>query len=130
MTDPALVVRQFLSLLETGQAEAAVGLLAEDVVWRNTSLPTVRGKRVGRMLEDMERRRIRFSADLHRVAVDGDAVLTERTDYLRYGRWVSSFWVCGTFEVHEGRITLWDDHFSMGNVLAGSVKGLFRMLRP
>lgn len=129
MSDPVTVVRQFLSLLETGHADAAVELLAEDVEWRNTSMPTFRGRRVARMLLDMERRRIQFSAELHHVAADGDAVLTERTDFLRYGRWEASFWVCGTFVVRDGLIVLWDDHFSVGNFLAGSVRGLFGMLR-
>ena len=40
------------------------------------------------------------------------SVLTDRTDVLRKGKWETSFWVRGTFEVRDGRITLWDDAFS------------------
>ena len=118
------VVNSFFSLLESGQADSAVALLAPDVVWKNTGMPTFRGRKVGGMLLDMQRRRVGFRVDLHHVAADGPVVLTERTDYLSYGRWESGFWVCGTFEVHDGLITLWDDHFSMGNLLLGSLKGL------
>jgi limonene-1,2-epoxide hydrolase len=129
MSEPAETVRTFLSLLEDGRAAEAVEMLAPDAEWRNTGLPTLRGARVSRTLLDMERRNIRFRADMHHLAADGDAVLTDRTDFLRIGRWEASFWVCGTFHVSEGRITLWDDHYAMGNVLAGSVRGLINLAR-
>lgn len=123
------VVRRFLELLGNGDADAAVALLSEDVVWRNTGLPTVRGRRVAAMVRDMERRGIGFEARIHHLAADGDIVLTDRTDVLRYKRWESEFWVCGTFEVRDGLIVLWDDHFSAGNLLVASVKGLVGALR-
>lgn len=124
MAEPVDVVRRFLTLLEDGEADAAVALLADDVVWRNTGLPTIRGARVAAMLRDMERRGIGFEARIRHIAADGPIVLTERTDVLRYKRWESAFWVCGTFEVRDGLIALWDDHFSMGNVVAASLRGL------
>jgi limonene-1,2-epoxide hydrolase len=123
------VVRQFLSLLETDPA-ASVELLHDDVEWRNTGLPTVRGKRrVGAMLRDMEKRKIGFEATMHHVAATGDVVLTDRTDVLRFGRWETSFWVRGTFEVVDGTIRLWDDAFSWGDFTRGSLVGLVRALR-
>jgi len=129
MVLPVDVVRRFLALLEATQADEAVTLLADDVVWRNTGMPTFRGARVAAMLRDMERRGIGFEARIKHAVGEGDVVLTERTDVLRYKRWESSFWVCGTFEVRDGRIVLWDDHFSMGNVLTASLKGLAGALR-
>jgi limonene-1,2-epoxide hydrolase len=129
MTDPVAVVRRFFALLGAERADEAVELLSADVVWRNTGLPTIRGRRVGRMLQDMDSRRIGFEARIRHIAADGDVVLTERTDVLRYRRWESSFWVCGTLEVHDGQIVLWDDHFSMGNLLAASLKGLVGAVR-
>jgi limonene-1,2-epoxide hydrolase len=129
MSEPRDVVLRFLALLEAGQADEAVALLSPAVVWRNTGMPTFRGARVSAMLRDMERRRIGFEARIRHIAADGHVVLTERTDVLRYKRWESSFWVCGTFEVRDGRIELWDDHFSMGNVLAASLRGLLQSLR-
>lgn len=123
------VIRSFLALLETNQAAAAVALLADDVEWRNTGMPTIRGRKVGAMLLDMERRQIGFRVDLHHVAENGDIVLTDRTDYLSFRRWESAFWVCGTFEVRDGKIALWDDHFSMGNVVAASLRGLAGLVR-
>ena len=40
-------------------------------------------------------------------------MLTERTDALIFGPLRLQFWVCGVFEVHDGRITLWRDYFDM-----------------
>jgi limonene-1,2-epoxide hydrolase len=129
MSEPVEVVRRFLELLEAGQADEAVDLLSVDVEWRNTGMPTFRGPRVATMLRDMERRGIGIELRVRHIAADGDFVLTERIDVLRYKRWESAFWVCGTFEVRAGRIVLWDDHFSMGNVLAASLKGLAAAIR-
>jgi limonene-1,2-epoxide hydrolase len=128
-TSSTAVVQSFLDLLATGHADEAVLLLAPDIEWRNTGMPSVRGKRVVGMLLDMEKRRIGFRVDMHNVAENGPTVLTDRTDILTWGRWKSSFWVCGTFEVHDGLITLWDDHFSPGNFVTASIRGLIGMAR-
>jgi limonene-1,2-epoxide hydrolase len=128
MTTPLETVREFLRLLEVPDTEAAVALLDDDVEWRNTGMPTLRGRRVHGALLDMERRGIGFAVTVHHAAATDGIVLTERTDTLGYGRWSTSFWVCGTFEVRDGRIVLWDDHFSWGNLLGSSVTGLVRAL--
>lgn len=131
MPDAEIVVRGFLTLLEDGAADQAVALLAEDVEWRNTGLPTVRGKkRVGGLLRDMEQRRIRFEARLNHVATTGNVVLTDRTDVIKLGRFANEFWVCGTFEVRDGLITLWDDHFSLANFTKGAAMGVLRAIVP
>ncbi len=115
------VVRDFLELLALPDTKRATGLLSPDVEWLNTGLPTIRGRRVHTALRDMERRRIGFDARLHSIAGDGETVLTDRTDYLRWGPLKTGFWVCGTFTVRDGQITRWDDHFSMAGVLKGFV---------
>lgn len=123
------VVEEFLGLLTSGQADAAVALVTADIEWRNTGLPTLRGTKVVDTLRLLERRNIHFSADMHHIAGNNGAVLTDRTDHLRIGRWEASFWVCGTFVLREGRIALWHDHFAGGNVLTGSLRGLLRLGR-
>lgn len=129
MNDPAAIVTEFLDLLAAGRSDAAVTLVADDIEWRNTGLPTLRGRRAVDALRQMERRGIKFHADMHHIAADGDFVLTDRTDYLGIGRWEADFWVRGTFQVRDGKVALWDDAFSTGNVLAGSLKGLARLVR-
>jgi limonene-1,2-epoxide hydrolase len=130
MSGAEAVVREVLHLLETGSADGAVELMDPDIEWRNTGLPTFRGRRVHATFLDMERRGVGIRVDFHHVATDGDVVLTDRTDVLTYRRWSASFWVRGTFVVRDGHIVLWDDAFGWGNFLAASVLGLGRALRP
>lgn len=131
MPEPAQIVRDLLSHLAEGRSDAAVALLDEEVEWRNSGLPTVRGKeRVGGLLRDMVKRGIGFEVTMKHLAADGDVVLTDRTDVLRYGRFETAFWVCGTFRVTDGRVVLWDDHYSEVNLLAASLKGAALALLP
>lgn len=46
-----------------------------------------------------------FEAKIHRIAVDGSSVLTERTDVMVFGRFRLQIWVCGVFEVRNSKIT-------------------------
>ena len=129
MTQSEQVVRDFLSLLEK-DPDASVALLHDDVEWRNSGMPTIRGRRVVGMLRDMKKRGIGFAAVTHHAAANGGVVLTDRTDYLRFGRWENSFAVRGTFEVVDGKIRVWDDTFSWTALTRSSVVGLLRVLRP
>ncbi|MFC4375496.1 limonene-1,2-epoxide hydrolase family protein [Nocardia halotolerans] len=130
LPEPAVtLVREFFAALELGAAEEALELLDPAIVWKNTSLPTVRGKdRVAMLLRGLGRPKLGFSADMHHIAAAGDVVLTDRTDYLHVGPVRIGFWVTGTFELREGRIVLWDDHFSKGNVLRGAVVGVAKAI--
>ena len=53
-------------------------------------------------------------------------MLTERTDALIFGPLRLQFWVCGAFEVHAGRITLWRDYFDFFDFVKGTAAGLGR----
>src|SRR3954471_8623514 len=126
--DPEETVRELFRLLALPDTKAAVALLADDVVWKNTGLPTFTGRKVGGMLLDAEKRGVTVDITIHHAAADGAVVLTDRTDVLRLGRWQTSFWVRGTFEVHDGKITLWDDVFSWLDLAKGSLLGLRGLL--
>jgi limonene-1,2-epoxide hydrolase len=126
--DSASTVRAFFAAMEDRATTQALELADPKIVWRNTSLPTVRGRLVARILRSLDADWVGFRADFHHIAANGPVVLTERTDYLRFGPIETGFWVCGTFEVRDGRITLWHDHFSWGSVLLGTLKGAVRAL--
>jgi len=126
--EPEQTVREFFRLLALPDTKAAIELLDPEVVWRNTGLPTITGRKVGGMLLDAEKRGLTVDITIHHAAADGTVVLTDRTDVLRKGKWQTSFWVRGTFEVREGRITLWDDAFSWLDFTRGSLLGLTRLL--
>ncbi|WP_344652918.1 limonene-1,2-epoxide hydrolase family protein [Cryptosporangium japonicum] len=121
------MVAEFLAALERLDVEAALALVADDVVYQNVPLRPARGRAaVGRTLRQMLRFCSGFEARTHHLAADGAVVLTERTDVLRRGSWEAEFWVCGTFEVHGGRITLWRDYFDWTTFLAAGVRGAGR----
>ncbi|WP_395693554.1 limonene-1,2-epoxide hydrolase family protein [Nocardioides sp.] len=127
-TSAATTVRDFLQHLAARETDAALALLADDVVWRNTGMPSFEGERVHAMLRDMEKRGVRFDVRFKHVATDGDVVLTDRTDVIGMGGWETSFGVRGTFEVREGRIAVWDDAFSWLELLGSGVVGIGRLL--
>lgn len=128
-TDPATTVRAFFAALEDRAVRQALELTDPKIVWRNTSLPTVKGKMVGRLLRGMDKDWLGFRADFHNIVANGDVVLTERTDYFRIGPLEIDFWVCGTFRTGaDGRIQLWHDYFSWTNLVGGTVRGLVRMV--
>jgi limonene-1,2-epoxide hydrolase len=128
VTTEVEIVRTFLADLEQLDIDAAAEWLADDVVYQNVPFPPARGKRgVERQLRGLQRLN-RFEARIHNVASDGPIVLTERTDVLVLGPVEAEFWVCGTFEVRNGRIVLWRDYFDLVNIVWGFVKGVARAL--
>ncbi|SEC13813.1 limonene-1,2-epoxide hydrolase family protein [Rhodococcus koreensis] len=121
------VVRAFLDALVAGDPDTAQQYLHDDIVWHNVSLPKIRGiGAVMRIFRGMSRPGFGFDVRLHHIAGDGTAVLTERTDVLIYKRLRSEFWVCGTFEMRDGKIAVWRDYFSNRDVLWGTLKGIVR----
>ena len=109
--DNARTVETFLYALQDEDFDTADAAMADDIAWQNVGFPTIRGRA---RLTSIFRRgegRFGFEVKIHRIAAEGDTVLTERTDALVIGPLRLQFWVCGVFEVHAGRITLWRDYF-------------------
>jgi limonene-1,2-epoxide hydrolase len=125
--DPTGVVRAFLAALESLDVDAALALASPEIVYQNVPLPPARGiEQFGRQLRFLERYCTGFEAQLHSIAADGGTVLTERTDVLERGTLRAAFWVCGTFEVEDGRITLWRDRFDWATVVGAVLAALPR----
>jgi limonene-1,2-epoxide hydrolase len=126
---PIETVRAFLRALEELDIDKALTYVAADVVYQNVPLPPARGlAKFEKQMRTMAKYGSGFEAKLHHIAADGPVVLTERTDVLEAGRWRAQFWVCGTFEVRDGRIVLWRDYFDWTTVLASTARGGFRAL--
>ena len=127
-----LVVREFLEALAESRPRDTKPLMEDDLSWHNTSLPTLRGARmIGSVLAGLEKPWIGFDVVVHHIAAESaDVVLTERTDVIRAGRIEIVFPVCGTFELRDGRILAWRDHFEvlgfLGAVAVGVVRAVFR----
>ena len=136
--EPDVVVREFLDALVDGDLRGAAGLMAEDVWWENIGLPVVRGRR--RVLGALRAMYRWGGLDVHthHLAVEAPrdpmdphapvVVLTERTDVLYRGRFRCDFWVCGHFEILDGRILGWRDYYSTSDMLLGVGRGLLRIV--
>jgi limonene-1,2-epoxide hydrolase len=133
-TANARTVETFLYALQDDDFDTADTALADNIEWQNVGFPTIRGReRIIKLFRRGEGR-MGFEVKIHRIAAEGNAVLTERTDALIIGPLRLQFWVCGVFEVHAGRITLWRDYFDMFDFVKATLRGVvatvFPSLRP
>ena len=128
--DNAHTVEVFLNARHAQDIDGAGAVLDENLVYENVGFPTIRGRaRAMKLFRGMEGR-ARFEVKTHRIAVNGSTVLTERTDALVFGPVRLQFWVCGVFEVRDGRITLWRDYFDMFDMTKALVRGLAGAVIP
>jgi limonene-1,2-epoxide hydrolase len=123
------LVESFLKALEAQDLDRALGHLSDDVVYQNVPLPADHGKAaVARTLRGFERFVNGFEVQMRNIAARDGVVLTERVDILRGPFVYIDIWVCGTFEVRGGKITLWRDYFDLGAVAVKTVTGPLRKL--
>jgi limonene-1,2-epoxide hydrolase len=123
------VVEAFLSAMEAQDLDLALSYLADDIVYQNVPMPADRGKpAVVRTLELFGRFVTGFEVRMINIAERDGVVLTERVDVLTGPMLFLDIWVCGTFEVRDGKITVWRDYFDMGSatlkLLASPVRAL------
>jgi len=126
----AHTVERFLYALQDSDLDAAGPLLAEDLVYQNVGLPTIHGRKRAMKLFSSLGGASGFEVKIHRIAADGAAVLTERTDALIFGPLRLQFWICGVFEVHDGQITLWRDYFDFFDMFKATLRGLAGLVVP
>lgn len=121
------VVHDFLAALARADIDAAAAHLHPEIAWHNVSLPILRGyPTVTRVLRLLARPGLRFDVIVHHSAGENGTVLTERTDLLGIGPVSVEFWVCGTFELRDGKIAVWRDYFSLRDLIRGTVVGVAR----
>jgi limonene-1,2-epoxide hydrolase len=130
-TENTRTVEVFLNALQDVDYETADACLDDNLVYENVGLPTIHGRRAAmKLFRRMEGGKTAFEVKIHRIAADGAAVLTERTDALIIGPLRLQFWVCGVFEVRDGRITLWRDYFDFYDMLKATARGLAALVLP
>ncbi len=84
--DAVATVTDFLEATAAEDIDLAGSLITDDIAWHNTWLPTIRGgTRVRKILAGLARPAVGFGVVIHHIAADGNIVLTERTDILRFG---------------------------------------------
>ena len=130
--DPARIVEGFLYALQDKDWDTMAAAMDENIVYHNVGLPIINGRRraLKFLRQGLERPSAAFEVKIHRIAVEGSSVLTERTDVLVFGPFRMQFWVCGVFEVRNGKITLWRDYFDFLDMLKAAVRGLAGIALP
>jgi limonene-1,2-epoxide hydrolase len=130
-TANARAVETFLYALQDENFDSADSAIADNIEWQNVGFPTIRGRRRVMKIFRSGQGRMAFEVKIHRIAADGNAVLTERTDALVFGPLRLQFWVCGVFEVPGGKITLWRDYFDLFDVcVKAPLRGLAGIFVP
>jgi limonene-1,2-epoxide hydrolase len=110
------VVEAFFTAFSAGDTEGALALMADDIVYQNVPFPADRGKAaVARTLQMFGRFLTGFEVQMKNIAARNGVVLTERVDILTGPLLYFDIWVCGTFEVRDGKITLWRDYFDLAS---------------
>ncbi len=125
---PLEVVAAFLAGITPADIGTAMDrYAAPDLRFHNVGMPTIGSAATAtRVLRAYFRLGTGFVIRTHHLAADGPVVLTDRTDVLFVGRTEAAFHVSGTFEVHDGRITVWRDHFDAASVAAAHLGAFFR----
>jgi limonene-1,2-epoxide hydrolase len=125
------VVESFFEAFAAGDTERALSFMADDIVYQNVPFPADRGKpAVARTFQLFGRIMTGFEAKMINIAARNGVVLTERVDVLMGPLLYVDLWVCGTFEVRDGKIVLWRDYFDLATMaaklLASPIRSLLR----
>ena len=106
----ANVVRTLLQALQDEDYSLAESLLAPELIYHNVGLPPLQGPEVPmRMFRWMEGK-IGTEIKLVSIVANDFSVHTERVDAMVFGPFRMQFWVCGIFQVQEGKVRLWRDY--------------------
>lgn len=124
---PTETVEAFLAALAALDMDGARALMADNIVYQNVPFPADHGaaattKTLKKFLVPFRS----FEVETLNIAANGNTVLTERIDTFANGKYRAGFWVCGTFEVEDSKITLWRDRFDLVDMGFNLVRGLLR----
>ncbi|WAJ27172.1 limonene-1,2-epoxide hydrolase family protein [Antarcticirhabdus aurantiaca] len=111
-------MRRFFELINGGRFDAAIDLLAEDVVYHNIPLPEMRGRESVRQFHKSFGVGGRIGIDwrLLHIAQDGDTVLTERLDIFDGGPSARiELPTMGSMTVSNGAVVEWRDYFDLAS---------------
>ena len=123
------IVESFFEAFHAKDLDRALLMMSDDVVYQNVPFPPDRGKAaVERTLRTFGRVMTGFDVEMKNIAARDGVVLTERVDVITGPLVYLELWVCGTFEVKGGKITLWRDYFDLATAATQLVTGPVRKL--
>ncbi len=116
-TAPLDVVNAFMHAMEKKDYDTGLQFVADDCVYVNGPVGTMHGPAgVRAMLEPFFEPILENIFVVRRELVSGATVVLERLDRHRLpGGWVE-LPVTGVFEVHDGRINVWNEYFDVATL--------------
>jgi limonene-1,2-epoxide hydrolase len=123
------IVESFFDAWRRMDLRGVLALLSDDIVYHNVPFRPHRGRaEVEPVLRGFCRVSEAFYITFHNIAERDGVVLIERTDRA-VGPWIDmTFWVCGTFEIRDGKIAVWRDRFDRTSIALELVASPFRRL--
>jgi len=122
-TETALESRtiEFLDALQSMDQDAVRLLVGPDIIWRNSGLPAVRGKkRVEGILKATAKVLTQYQVtEMTELHTRGETVFSRRSEVLRAGWFAFNLAVEGRFTFRDGLLVVWDDRFSYGDLVRG-----------
>lgn len=119
MTHAETTVRALIDACNRRDTEAAVLLFTDDAIYHNIPIAPARGHaEIRAMLGNFLESALEVDWAMHHIAVNGDVVMTERTDRFRFDQGWVELPVMGVFEVRGDRIAAWRDYFDMAPLQA------------
>jgi limonene-1,2-epoxide hydrolase len=116
MADAKTIVQHFCDAWAKGNLDDLMAFFADDAVYHNIPVAPVTGKAAIRAtIEGFTTGVEAVVFETHRIAVDGNAVFTERDDIFTFTNGTRvSLPVAGVFEVDaDGKISAWRDYFDL-----------------
>jgi limonene-1,2-epoxide hydrolase len=115
MATPTEIVEEFCAAFAGKDVETIAKLLADDVVYHNVGMAPAEGKEASlAMIQGFLDMSEAMRFEIHRIAANGDSVLTERTDTFTVNGTDAPVPVMGTFDLRDGLIVGWRDYFDLG----------------
>lgn len=115
---PIEIVKTFLNAMMNKDYAAGLKFVADDCIYDNGPLGKVSGPAgVRGVLEPFFAPTLENTYVIKRSVTDGAVVFIERVDRHRLSdKWVE-LPVTGVWEVHDGKITVWNDYFDLATIL-------------
>lgn len=117
-TGPAAIARTFFDHWSANRIDAALAMLAADVLYDNVPLPDIVGREGVRRFHADFGIGTAFTVDwqVTHLAAAGNVVLNERVDIFRHrDGGTITLPVMGTLTVENGLITVWRDYFDLAD---------------
>ncbi len=113
--DAEKIVRAFCEAMPRRDAKELAGFFSADAVYHNIPIAAVTGPaEIEKVLQQFLGPASDAEFEIRSLAVNGNAVLTERVDRFTVGDKRIELPVMGTFEVDDaGKISAWRDYFDM-----------------